>query len=437
MYSFGEFQKNNLKIVTGNNFSVMQKGLLDLIVPLNEDVTTEERRKIAKKQGLGKYLSTWTFTDVMMSTNSFAERRLQMSNALSIIDNSMVVDGKIVNIIQYLKQQDRAARKGLSESERKALEKSFDERVAALKESSSLDKIATIENDEVVIPGISDLELAKFRTSIIEYGRKINGQMNEDNKAGYRRDTIFSSFMMFKNWMPKLVAEHTLGIDKNTELDKWEYGRTRAFVKTWQYVGFTNIAKMRAIITGSDEGLQILNEILEAKKLDYFRKTGQELEITEEEFQDLMREQIANQMKELYLLFTMMALVLAAKASEPPEDATDEEKNKYKWYLKLINKTSDEITFYYNPLSFESMTKGSVIPSLGLLSRATQVVWYTGREMYGETTDDQEMVDKTYPTKYFFNMIPVAAQFQNELLPYLSPELAKEQGIRVTAEARR
>ena len=437
MYSFGEFQKNNFKIVTGNNFSVIQKGLLDLIVPLNEDVTTEERRKIAKKQGLGKYLSTWTFTDVMMSTNSFAERRLQMGSALSIIDNSMVVDGKIVNIIQYLKQQDRNARKGLSESERKALEKSFDERVKALKESSSLDKIATIENDEVVIPGVSDIELAKFRTMIVEYGRKLNGQMNEDNKAGYRRDTIFSSFMMFKNWMPKLVAEHTLGIDKNAELDKWEYGRTRAFVKTWQYVGFRNIAKMRAIITGTDEGLQILNEMLEAKKLDYFRKTGQELEITEEEFQDLMREQIANQMKELYLLFGVMGLVLAAKSAEPPEDATEEEKNKYKWYLKLVNKISDEITFYYNPLSFESMTKGSVIPSLGLLSRATQVVWYTGREMYGEATDDQDMVDKTHPTKYFFNMIPVAAQFQNELLPYLSPELAKEQGVRVTAESRR
>lgn len=437
MYSFKEFQKNNFKIVTGTNFSVIQKGLLDLIVPLNEDVTTEERRKIAKKQGLGKWLATWTFSDIMMSTNSFAEKRLQMGSALSIIDNSMVVDGKIVNIVQYVKKQDRNARKGLSESERKGLEKSFTARVKELRESSSLDKVATIENDEVVIPGVSDIELAKFRTMIIEYGRKLNGQMNEDNKAGYRRDTIFSSFMMFKNWMPKLVAEHTLGIDKNAELDKWEYGRTRAFVKTWQHVGFTNIAKMRAIITGSDEGLQIINEILEAKKLDYYKKTGQELEITEEEFQDLIREQIANQMKELYLLFVVIGLVIAAKVAEPPEDATEEEKNKYKWTLKLINKTSDEITFYYNPLSFESMTKGSVIPSLGLLSRATQVVWYTGKEMYGQTTDDEEMIEKTHPTKYFFNMIPVAAQFQNEYLAYLYPEFAKSQGIKVTAEARR
>ena len=424
-------------MVTGNGFSVIQKGLLDLIVPLNEDVATEERRKLAKKQGLGKWLGTWTFSDVMMSTNSFAERKLQFSNAMSIIDNSMVVDGKIVNIRQYLKQQDRNARKGLSEGERKALEKSFNERAKALKESSSLDKIAKIENDEIVIPGVSDIELAKFRTMIVEYGRKLNGQMNEDNKAGYRRDAIFTSFMMFKNWIPKLVSEHSIGINKNAEIDKWEYGRTRAFFKTWQSVGWTNISKMRAIITGTDEGLQMINEILEAKRLDYFRKTGQELEITEEEFQDLIREQIANQMKELYLLLGVIALVLSAKAAEPPEDATAEEKNKYKWYLKLVNKVSDEITFYYNPLSFEKMTQGSVLPSLNLLTRIGDIMWYTAREAYGEATDNEEMVDKAHPLKYFINIVPVASQFQNEYLAYLYPEFAKEQGIKVTTESRR
>ena len=88
---------------------------------------------------------------------------------------------------------------------------------------------------------------------------------------------------------------------------------------------------MRAIISGNDEGLQLINEMLEAKRLEYFKKTGQELEITEEEFQDLIREQIANQMKELYLLFGVMGLLLAAKVAEPPEDATEEEKNRYKW----------------------------------------------------------------------------------------------------------
>ena len=436
MYSFSEFQKNNLKVVTGYNFSTMQKGLLDLFVPLNEDVATDERRKMARKEGIVKYLSTWSFSDVMMSTNSFPERKLQYANALSFIDNSMVKDGKIVNIRQYLAEQDRQNKYKLSQGERKALEKSFDERVKELKESSSLDKIATIENDEIVIPGVSDMEMAKFRTSIVEYGRKLNGQMNEDNKAGYRRDALFTSFMMFKNWIPKLVSEHTIGIHKNNELNQWEYGRTRAFFKTLSQIGFTNIKGMIDIMSGTDEGIKLLNDILQAKRDEYYRKTGQVLEITDEEFYDLMRTQLDNQKKELLLLLGVIAMIVAAKAAQPPEDATDEEKNRYKWYAKLVNKVSDEITFYYNPLSFESMTKGSVIPSLGLMSRAMQVFYYTGQEMYGESTDDQKLIDKTHPTKYFINMVPIAAQFQNELLPYLYPELAKSQGVKVSPQSR-
>jgi hypothetical protein len=38
--------------------------------------------------------------------------------------------------------------------------------------------------------------------------------MNTDNKAGYRRDAIFSSFMMFKTWMPKLLGDRITDIDK-------------------------------------------------------------------------------------------------------------------------------------------------------------------------------------------------------------------------------
>jgi hypothetical protein len=45
--------------------------------------------------------------------------------------------------------------------------------------------------------------------------------------------------------------------------------------------------------------------------------------------------------------------------------------------------------------------------------------------------------DKAYPMKYFFAMIPGISQFQTEILPYLYPELAKEMGIRVSAESRR
>ena len=49
---------------------------------------------------------------------------------------------------------------------------------------------------------------------------------------------------------------------RNLELNDWEYGRTRAFVKTLQHIGFANIARITDIITGTDKGLAILKEML-------------------------------------------------------------------------------------------------------------------------------------------------------------------------------
>ena len=430
LYTFwGDFEKNNLKVST-NRLSLIEKGLMNLIVPLNEDVVTEERRRIARKQGLIKYLSTWSFSDVMMSTNAFPEKKLQLANALSIIDNSMVKDGKIVNIRQYLAAQDRQVKYNMSPAERKQLEKTFEDRVKELKESSSLTKTAEIKNDEVVIPGVSEEELAKFRTKIVEYGRKLNGQMNQDNKAGYRRDAIFSSFMMFKTWIPKMVAERTTDVNYNVEVDNWEYGRTRAFVKTWAYLGTRNIGKMRDILNGTEEGLAILDEMLEEKRQEHFKRTGQELEITKEEFYDLMRKELSSQLKELKVLVLLMATLMAAKAAEPPEDASDLEKNRYKFWAKALNKISDEISFYYNPTSFEGMTKGSILPSLNLLTKTERVFIQLNKELGDEP-------EKAYPQKALFNLIPGLAQFQTEILPFVDPELAKEWGIRVTVEARR
>jgi hypothetical protein len=260
--------------------------------------------------------------------------------------------------------------------------------------------------------------------------------MNENNKAGYRRDSIFSSFMMFKNWIPKQVSVRAADIKKNTELDEWEYGRARAFFKTWIALCNWNISKMVQIANGSEEGLALLDELLESKKQDYFQKTGQELDISKEEFYDLIRGQINNQMKEFGVLFGVLAMMLAAKAAEPPEDATALEKNRYKFWAKAINKISDEISFYYNPASADSITRGSLIPALSLGNKMFTFGEAFSKEVAGYVIDDPEMVDKAYPVKYFLNMVPAGAQFQTEILPYIDPELAKEMGIRVTTESR-
>jgi len=436
--TFKEFEKNNAKITTGIGLSAIDKALLDRIAPINEDITTEARRRLAKKQGFLAYINTWSFHDVMMSTNSFPDRLLQFANALSFIENTMVVDGKLINIRQYVAKQDAEKKEqGISYEERRALEKSYEERVKAIKEEKSLPKIAKLSDEGLGIPGVSDEELAKFKTKIIEYSRNLTGQMSQNNKADYRRDTIFSSFMMFKNWIPKQVGLRTLDIHKNLELDQWEYGRTRAFAKTLHHLGMQNITKLRAIYLGTDEGLAILKEMYDNKKEAYFLKTGQELEITEQEFYDMMRNEITNQLKELSLVIGLFGLFVAIKMAEPPDDEEDTAYlNRYKFWAKASNKIIDELWFYYSPFSFESMTRGSVLPALGLLNKAGRFLEAGVEETYAYSIGDEEMQDKAHPLKYFLNLMPVASQASTELLPLINPEMAKDLGIRVTAEAR-
>ena len=436
-YTFSEYQKNNLKNISNINFTPVQKGLVDLISPLSDDLAKEKTREFAWKEGeYLKWLSTWSFTDVMMSSMSVPEKGLQIANTLSFIDNTMVVDGKLVNIRQYLREKDREERKGKSFAERKALEKSFESRVKELQESSSIDKVAKIENDRVVIPGVSQDELAKYRVKVMAHNRVLNGQMNNDDKAGYTRDSIFKSFMTFKNWIPKMVGTRILDINKNTETGEWEYGKYRLFVKTWAHLGLKNVLKMREILQGTDEGLKIMSDILKAKKEDYFRKTGKELEITEEEFYDMMRKELSNQMKELGLLLTLFASLLMVKAFAPDDDEDDLTKNRYKYFAKLLNKTADEVSFYYNPLSFQGITNGSLLPQMGILTKASKAIWAVTEEGYAEYTGEQELIDKNKTVKYLLDPVPGISQFNRELLPILYPELAKELGIRMTAEAR-
>jgi hypothetical protein len=363
---------------------------------------------------------------------------------MSFNENSMIVDGKIVPIRQYVKRQDEA-RYGkdsngnfkMSFEERKALEKSFEARVAELKATKALTKVATIENDKLVLLGVNKEEQAKYALRVTEYSRNLSGHMNSDNKAGYRRDTILSSFMMFKNWIPKLLLTRTGDIKKNVELDEWEYGRMRVFAKTWAQLGLRNLGKMNAIIAGTDEGLKILDEMLEAKKEEHYRRTGENLDITQEEFYDLMRRELQREVKELQVLFGLLGLFLAVSIAEPPEDATDAEKNRYKYLFKLTNKFREELSFYYSPLSMESITKGSILPSLGLASKGMTLITAVEEEMRGRLLGDEEIYDKKYPVKYFINFVPGAAQVMNEGLPLFFPEMAKDLGVRVTKEARR
>lgn len=437
-FTIGEFEKNNARSIIPGLIPTKTLGIVDLVMPINEDIATEERRKIAWKQSPIKWLKTWTFQDVMMITSSLPEKRLQIANALSFIENTMVVDGALVNIRQYLTQQDRAVKYNMTESERKALEKTFEKRVKELKDTKSLVHVADDSGEYVTIPGVSDFEIAKYRIKVRDNFTDMSGQMTQEDKAGYTRDTMASAFMMFKGWIPKQISIRAKDIKYNIKQERWEYGRTRLFGKLLQKYGLSAFKKSFAIMNGTDEGLAYMQEILDAKRDAYFEKHGEELQITNEEFYDMMRKAVRDQFREMEVVLLTLALYFGTKHFGDDDEEEDLlTKNRWKYLSKLAYKTAEEVNFYYNPLSIDGFTNGNLIPGMSIATKAMTIINSGVKEMYGEFTGNQKLIDKTYFGKAVFDIIPGPSQFQREVLPQLFPEVAKEWGIKVTAETQR
>jgi hypothetical protein len=437
-YRFREFQMNHGRVLIPGMIKGIELGLLDLTIPLNEDVATEERRKIAWKQSPLKWLGTWSFQDVMMVTSSFPERRLQYANALSFNENSMVMNGKIVNIRQYLTEADRLVKYNMSESERKSLEDSFEERVKELKDTKSLLQIAEEKDGYVTIPGVSDEEIARYRITVRDASRDMSGQMSREDKAGYTRDTMASTFMLFKGWIPKQIAIRGKDIKFNVKQNRWEYGRTRLFGKLIMKQGLAAFKNSIDIMNGTDKGLQIMQEMLEAKRDEYFERTGEQLTITDEEFYDMMRKAVRDQFREMQVVLLTLAVYFGTKHFADDDD--DEEvlnKNTWKALSKIVYKTAEEVNFYYNPLSVEGFTNGNLIPGMMIATKGFKIIKTGGKEIIGQISGDQDMIDKANFGKDVLDIIPGPSQFQREFLPICCPDVAKAWGIKVTADVQR
>jgi len=435
VYTGREYRANYRRIVT-NTLSEKQRALLDLLVPLNEDVSEETRRKIGKKISYKNYLNTWTVNDVMMVSNSWPERGLQYSNAMSFNENTMVLNGRLVNIREHVRAIDRAAREDMSAQGRKEQRDTFKERVKALQESSAIVNTVVVGENGAHIPGVTDKAMAEYRVKVQDFSRKLNGQMSSDDKAAYRRNTLFTSFMMFRTWIPKLFSERIKSLSYDHSQENWEYGRYTIWFQAMKKVSFYNINRMRAIMTMSEEGMKIMDEMLAERRQKHLDDTGEVLKITKEEYYDLVNQELANMAKELQLLLSIAGALALAKSQEPPEDATLQERNAYKAMAKILNKVSDELLFFVSPTTFTSVTKGNLLPGLSLLGNVIKLFTQMTKAGYGAAFDE-DMYESAHARKSFFNLIPVLNPLMNDVLIHTNPEYAKDLGVVTSAQARR
>lgn len=405
---------------------------LEYFLPLTENYGAE----IAKKLALNK-LSGENIQDFLMVLMRNSERAVQTTNFYAYLRNTIVEDGKLYNVREYLRSTpEYADMYAGTKQERDARLEKFEKDAEALLKEKGVLTVGKIENNEFVIPGVDrkSESVIELRRIVQQINSDALGSLSPDNRRLINMNVYGNSFMVFKNWIPRLVDVRIGGMKYNAGTDAYEWGRTRMVMKIISDDLLGAIGNLRNSLVGNDKGIAYIREMYEKKKADYERDTGKVLDMTESEFIDLVRQNIKNQLVDVVFYATLIALVFGLKALAPDDDEDPIVKNQYKFMLKMTDKLKDEIGYFYDPTSFTKLVSGGLFPSINLLDNYKKVFTNFLKENYALAMGDEEAAEKNYVIKYLLRSFPLLNQGQ-ALLPMFSPELAKDLGIKMQSQS--
>ena len=417
--------------------SVKLAGLIQYLHPYIED-KTEHQINHMNLNDFVKYLSGDHLFYLQRGSDNYVNRVI----AISFIENSMVKDGKIVNIREFARQELGHGSKYEKGAEgAKEFDKKLEERVQQLKDSpEALINHAKLEKDangemKLVLPGFDKISPAVFdlRNQILNFIKVALGNTSREDLSLYKRYALGQSLAMFKNWIPRLVDERFKGLVFNQGSHQWEEGRIRGLVKAILHFKDGSIENLLKLLGGSKDGMiDMLKKMYEEEK----QKAAEEEEDyteTEAEFVDRYLKAVRSGFKELSLALALISMMVAARLMTPDKEDSYVQKGMFKWTLRALDKFQDEITFFYNPKSFTDIVNGSAIPSIGMLldiqrffTTGIGKLWYTA-------IGDEKKAAKEHPLKNILRVFPGI----KELLTYLAifdADIAKEYGLKVSSQ---
>lgn len=432
-----EFAKNEFLLAQRMHGVDAKKyiGALQYFLPLTEN----NNIMMAKKLSLSK-LSQEGVQDALMFLMRKADQTVQTVNFFSFLDNTIVLDGQLVNVREYLRSTPEYSNiYSLSGKERRDKDAKFEEDVKSLIAEKGVFNVAEVKGDDFIIPGVE-----RKSDTVINLRRKVQGitkdalgNLSATDVRLINLNIYGKSFMMFKNWIPRLVDVRMGNLKYNSATDAYEWGRTRMMMRWLMDEKLRVFKTLKGAITGDTEVfVQQMKELYERKKADYEKDTGKTLMMTEDEFVQLAAQNIRNQMVDFLFYLALTGLLFAGKALKSDDDDEDRlTRNRYNYMLRAIDKVRDEVAFFYDPTQALSLSKSGIFPSLSLIDNYIKLFSNFANEMYALSIDDEKEADKNYVIKYLLKGFPVTSQFDAIFLTFY-PDLAKDLGIKSQTEAR-
>jgi hypothetical protein len=435
--NFGKVTVNSFKGEEGNKI----KGLVDYFGALTE--APSPNRLSAEK------LHRWSVEKILLAPVRMADHFVQVVTALTLVENTILApDGRLVNAREYYRNSPEYKKvydSKTPEGERSALRKGFEDKVKSLlAERGILQKAAFNKEGLLEIEGVdreSDSYHA-FRQQIRNSIADITGQLTEEDRRSFERNAILKSFAMFKTWIPRLGEVRFGNLKKNAKTDEWELGRARICLRMLFYgvegkrggnrftgiiQGFKDLLDMKAM---NNRGLVLLQDYYEAIKKEYKARTNKDLTMTPEQFYEMTRQAIIMQIKDTMALTSLFLMYFGYSKGLPPDDEDSlHSKNVYRTVSRVLDKLHDELSFYYNPFSAQSILNTGIMPSLNVLTDGINTFDTWRKEIFG----DEETREKTHGWKTTLKNFPLFYQGTQFFLPLIDPETAKDLGIKVAA----
>jgi hypothetical protein len=403
-------------------------GALEYFLPLTENYN----REVAKKLSLSD-ISHENLQDALMILMRKSDYAVQTSNFYAYLNNTIVQDGEVVNVREYLRAQPKYAdRYAGSVEQRKQLEEEFENEVKKLVEEKGVLKVGKVVDNQFVIPGVdrkSD-SVVTLRRTVQQITKNALGNLSADDVRLINLTVYGKSFMVFKNWIPRLVDVRMGNLKYNNASDAYEWGRMRMVFRILSEDLLGSLGNLRNSLIANDKGVEFLTELYEKKKADYEKDTGKILDMTQDQFIDLVRSNLRSQLLDSIMLLSLFILVASLKANAPDDDEDDAVKAQYRFIVKAADKLKDELAYFYDPTSFSSLLGKGLFPSLGLVDNTRKGLVNFFRENWALATGDVETAEDVKVIKYWMKTFPFTNQMAG-YLPMFFPELAKELGLRV------
>lgn len=422
------------KMVSGRFYDEqgkIQAGLLDYFIPFLEDKTEEKVRELSVNKAV-KYLSS----EWLMFMQRKADAAVQIPVALAFFENTMIKDGKLVNIREFVKQEEGyGSIYDLPYEEQQAKKAEIEKKIEEAKKDNSLLKVSKIENDKLVIPGIereSDT-VADLRQRIIEFTKDALGNTSTEDLSLYKRSVMMQSFFMFKNWIPRMVDVRGQSLKYNPGTDSYEWGRIRMLYRALQTNGLSTIGSLIKQLGGNEKGIIDIAKKLYADKQATFAAQNEEFNMSEADFIDMYIKGVRSEFKEIGLTMALLGILVFARVHAPDKDDDPQIKGMYTWSLRAIDKLTDELSFFYDPTSFTNIANGSVFPAVSLLTDAQHLMMNGLKDAYYWSTGNEQGMQSIHSTKYFFKTIPFLSQLVNYAAVF-NHDFAKEWGIQLSSQ---